>query len=797
MAKKDYESIGGYPSPFVKDSEKSKKEYGLAYFKRMYADWAGQNEVQFAERRRRYQTSRKYAAGSQDVGKYKDLLDVKGDASYLNLDWTPVSIIPKFVDIIVGGLVNQDFEYKAEAIDTVAKQKKLQERYRLMIEMLDKDFFKKLEEIHGVSLNSQGFIPNDNEELDLYMNMDYKDAIEIAMEQALKLVMTKNDDEIIRERLLRDLVTLNIASIKVNTTHEGIKVRYVDPENLIYSYSDRPDFKQIQHAGEIYQVTIGELKRMAGDEFSEEEYKEIASQYLGKNGNPYRLTKQDYVDDSTGLRIMEYDKFAITIMDAEFLSYNKSIYEKKETEFGGTVVRKRDENYKKPKNSKLKREKIERPYKVAYKGKLIVGTDMLFDYGLCSNMIRPKDNLTETTLSYIIFSPNRYKGVEKSLVDRMIPFADQIQLTHLKLQQLIGKARPPGIAFELGALENVSKGDGGTFTPLELQEIYDQTGNLYYRMQDDTGAATGQRPIQELPNGIGRDMMSLVQIYQYNLQMIRDVTGMNEARDGSLPDKEALVGTQKLALMASNNATRHLNNAYFNILKRCCEHIVSRVQDVTNYTPELSNSFFSALGDGSRVAVEILGDVHIHDFGIFIDVAPNEEEKMQLEQSIQIALQKNEIRIEDVMMIRQLKNIKLASQLMTLRRKKYMEEQAQMAQKNAEANQQVQMQAAQMAQQMKMQELQAEAQMVQVKEQAKLRTSIETMRAKAQIDEMVADREHMRQMERISLNNEGKAKVQKTEEQLKKETQKQVAFTQSHLVEQRKDRVGTLPEPMD
>ena len=795
MAEKDYEKIGGYPSPFVPDSEKNTKEYGIAYFRRMYQEFAGENGVKYAERKRRFQNSRKYSAGSQDVGKYKDLLDVKGDSSYLNLDWTPVSIIPKFVDILVGGLSNQEFDYKAEAIDKVAKEKRLQERFRLQIEMMDKDFFKKLEEIHGMSLVGDGFIPNDNEELELYMKMDYKDAIEIAIEQAVNLVMRKNDHEILRERLLKDLVTCGIGATKVETSQDGIKVKYVDPENFIHSFTDRPDFKQIQHAGEIYTVTIGELKRMAGDQFTEEEYHEIATKYVGKNGNPGRLTKLDYVDSGSGLRTMEYDSFSVTIMDAEFISYNKSIYEKKETQYGGTTVRKRDENFKLPKKSKLKREKIERPYKVVYKGKYIVEAKMVFDYGLQSNMIRPKDNLTETHLSYIVYQPNKYRGVEKSMVERMIPFADQIQIAHLKMQQLIGKARPPGIAFELGALENVSKGDGGTFTPLEIQEIFDQTGNLYYRMQDDMGQPTQMRPIQELPNGVGKDMASLIQIYQYNLQMIRDVTGLNEVRDGSLPDKDALVGAQKLALMASNNATRHINNGYFNILKRVCENIVYRIQDTSQYNPEFANAYFSALGDGVKTAVEVLGDVHIHDFGVFVEVAPSEEEKMKLEQTIQIALQKNEIRIEDVLMIRQIKNIKLASQLMTLRRKKYLEEQAQQAERNAQMNAKVQQESLMMAQQAKQQELQMQAEIEMQKIQAKSQYESQILQLKAQIEEMSSQADHIRQMERIELNNRGKANVQRTEETLKKETQKEVAYTQSHLVEQRKDRAYKLPKP--
>ena len=210
---------------------------------------------------------------------------------------------------------------------------------------------------------------------------------------------------------------------------------------------------------------------------------------------------------------------------------------------------------------------------MVYSGIYIVGTDFVLNYGLAKNMMRNQSNLTETKLSYVIYAPGTHKMINKSMVERMIPFADQIQLAHLKLQQIIAKARPKGAAFELGALENVSKGDGGTFTPMELQEIYDQTGNIYYRTLNDEGQPTSAAPVQELENGIGGDMQKLISIYQHNLQMIRDVTGVNEAREGAKPSSEALVGVQKLQLMASNNATRNINDGYLSLTKRIAECI--------------------------------------------------------------------------------------------------------------------------------------------------------------------------------------------------------------------------------
>jgi hypothetical protein len=716
--------LNGYPSPLATNEEKAAKEYGLEYFKTMYYEWHNNGDVYFRDLKMRYNRNRSYAEGNQDVGKYKDLLDVQGDSSYLNIDWTPVSVVPKFVDVIVNGMVNQEYDIKAKTIDPIAANERLEKKKEMYGNMLTKDFLNDLEDETGLPLTPKGFIAENSEEIEMFMALNYKQNVEIALEKAIEYTLDINDYDEIKRYMIRDLVVLGLCAAKTEISKtEGVKIRHVDPANLITSFSSKPDYKNIRHAGEVYSMTIADLKMQAGDEFSEEDYIKIAREYAGKNNNPVNYGTQAYYEN--GNETYDYDKFSVNILDAEFITSHS--------------------------------------------------------------------NLSETRLSYIIYQPNLYKMKSRSLVDRMIPFADQIQLAHLKIQHVLAKARPKGAAFEIGSLENVSKGDGGTFTPMELQEIYDQTGNIYYRRIDDEGQMTGAMPIQELENGIGRDFGTLIGVYNHNMQMIRDVTGVNEARDASKPSSEALVGVQKLSLLASNNATRDINDAYLNVTRRVSQSITIRMQDLVNFKG-LHKMYTNVIGDTSMHSIDMMKKLSIHEFGITLDVAPSEEEKQMMEQNIQVSLAQKELRLEDAIMIRSIRNIKMANQMLVLRRTKYQEDQQAMAKQASEQNAMLQQQSAQQAAQLKQQEMQAEVQIEQARVQAKAQAEMELKQLEFQLKEQFEQSQHQRRLREIELGNLGKEGAASIQGEVRKAVQEQSAMNQSQMIEQRKDRRGPLGE---
>jgi len=625
------------------------------------------------------------------------------------------------------------------------------------------------------------------------MTLNYKQAHEIAIERGIEFVFQQNDFDEIKKKCIRDLVVVGTTGLKTYIDpSEGIKIRYVDPLNLITSYSQSSDYRNIQHAGEVYTVTIAQLKQMAGDQFTDDEYDDIAQNHANKDKDEDSLYGRSFGNYSS--YSSERDKFSVQIMDAEFISTYDLNYEKKDNSFGGFSVSKRKKGYKPPKKSKYKREQLNSTVKVVYSGKYIVGTDYIFDYGLAKNMSRPKSNLSETKLSYIIYSPNLNNMRNVSLVERMMPFADQIQLAHLKMQQVLAKARPKGAAFEIGSLENVSKGDGGTFTPLELQEIYDQTGNIYYRRVDDEGVASNTVPIQELENGIGRDMMQLIQIYQHNLGMIRDVTGVNEARDGAKPSSEALVGVQKIQLMASNNATRAIDDGFNKVVENLAKSVCMKLQDIVEYDKPVKG-YISALGKTAMKTIEINKNVSLHDFGIGIEAAPNEQEKAQLEQAIQMSLAQKELRIEDAITIRDINNPKLGSRMLMLRRKKYQQEQMAMAQGQAQANSQQQQQAAAMSAQMKQQEAQMQMQMDAKMKEMDAQFEMQKMQMEYQMKNQFEEAAHVRRLKEIQVGNIGKVAANKAQGESREKTVEKSAHFQSKMIEQRKGKEGPIQDP--
>ena len=737
----------GYPNPLATEAEKATKDYALQYFRSLFHDWAGENNVLLDSRKLRWQTARDFAGGKQDVQQYKDLLNAEGDQSYINLDWSVVPILPKFVDIIVNSLTNADYHVKANAIDPVAVDKKKQDELKIRTKMLMKDFLKEVEDMTGMPLSQDStYEPADNDDLELYMQLTYKQAAEIAIEQGLKLAMTINEWKEVAKRVIRDLVVIGTGAVKTELDHRGVIIRYVDPMFMVTTYSDDNDFSNITHAGEIKRITISALKAEAGNQITPEEYVYIAEQFAGKHGNAKKFRVIPIVTGS-GYEYYEYDSFLVDVMDAQFIVPNSITHEKKYNRFGGFSMNKRPEGYTLPKKSKYKRELIITDYECKYVGKWIVSSGIMYDYKKADNQVRAKSALHKTKLDYIIYSPDLDFMKNMSLTERMIPFANQIQLVHLKIQHLVAKARPKGMALEVGSLENVPKGKGVAFTPLELQEIYDQTGNYYYRTLDDEGNPSSSRPVSELEGGLGRSLGELLALKDNYIQSLRDVTGINEARDGNVPSKDSVVGVAKLNLLASNNATRAINDAYLNIMRRTSESAVLMIQDLVKYNKPYQG-YVHAIGEQNMTAIEVTRDVSLYEFGLAIEVEPNEEDKAYLEQNIQASLAEKELRIEDAQMIREVNNVKLANQLLVLRRKKYAEDRSMEAQQNAQMN----AQQSQLAMQQKA-EADRQAKMLE------MQFETETMAAEYKLKEQFAQSDHIRKMREIEATNEGKVDV--------------------------------------
>tara|TARA_R110002020_G_scaffold119205_8_gene272113 strand:+ start:9647 stop:12082 length:2436 start_codon:yes stop_codon:yes gene_type:complete len=777
----------GFPSQFVSDAEKATDEFGLQIGQAIQYEWFRKDGTQcrYYNQWRDFQRLRLYARGEQPIGKYKNELAIDGDLSYLNLDWTPVPILPKFVDIVVNGMSDRLFKATAYAQDALSQSKR--SKYQEMIEgqMLAKPVLELVQQKSGINPFSMdpGELPEGDEELALYMQLNYKPAIEIAQEEAIHTLLDENKYLDLRKRFDYDLTVLGIGVAK----HEflpgsGVKVSYVDPANVVYSYTEDPHFKDCFYWGEIKTLPMTELLKI--DPSLTREDLEKISQY-SQSWYDYYNTAQFYQNDI-------FYRDTATLMYFNYKTTQKMVYKKKVYENGNSKMIEKDDSFNPPQDmmEEGKFEKFEKTIDVWYNGVMVMGTNILLKWELAHNMVRPKSANQFAIPNYVAVAPRMYKGAIESLVRRMIPFADLIQLTHLKLQQVISRVVPDGVFIDADGLNEVDLGTGNAYSPEDALRLYFQTGSVVGRSYTQEGDYNqGKVPITQLTanSGASKTQM-LIHNYNHYLDMIRAVTGLNEARDGSTPDPNSLVGVQKLAALNSNTATRHILDSSLYIYRSIAEGLSYRIADILEYA-DFKDDFINKIGKYNVSILEDIKDLYIYDFGIFIEVSPDEEQKAQLEGNIQMALQQKDINLEDAIDIREIKNIKLANQLLKMKRKQKQEREEKMQMQQQAMVSQQQLKAQQMASQTAMQKLQMENQSKMQFRQAEIAFEIEKMKQEALLkkDLMAQEFEYNIQLRGTSENALQSRETQR--EEAKKERISQQNTQQSQLINQRKNNL--------
>lgn len=785
MAESVIKSI--FPSQIASDQEKMSSEYGLKVGRAIQDEWfkLGSGSSRFKNNQNTFHSLRLYARGEQSVQKYKDELSINGDLSYLNMDWKPVPIIPKFVDIVVNGIADRAYDIKAYSQDPYGVSKRTAYMESIIRDMQTQELNNFVQENLGINLfeNDPAKLPDSQEELELHMQLTYKQQVEIAEEQAINTIFDGNRYVLTKRRCIYDLATIGIGAVKnVFTKSEGIKVEYVDPANLVYSYTESPYFDDIYYVGEVKHVPLNELKKEFPD-LTDDELDKISKQGF-QSGRIYDATLANY---------SEADSNVVTVLYFNYKTYANEVYKVKDTATGATKVIVRDDQFDPPiEEYEAQFGKMSRSLEVLYEGALIVGTDKLLKWELAKNMMRPKSDSTKVRMNYSIVAPRMYNGRIESLVGRITGFADMIQITHLKLQQVLSRMVPDGVYLDADGLTEVDLGNGTNYNPNEALNMYFQTGSIVGRSFTQEGDMNpGKIPIQEINTGnAGGKLQSLIQTYNYYMQMIRDVTGLNEARDGSTPDSNALVGVQKLAAANSNTATKHIMQGGLFLTSETAECISLRISDILEYSPS-REAFIQKIGGHNVATLEEMQDLHLYDFAIFIELTPDDEERQMLENNIQVALAQKGIDLEDAIDIREIKNLKLANQVLKLRRKKKQQRDQEMQQQNIQAQAEANMQTQQAAAQLEIQKQEALiAQKIQL-EQTKADLEMQRM-----MQEIEAKKELMKMEFEFNMQlKSSEAEVYKNKEGFKEDRKDQrtkiQATQQSELIDQRNNNSGT------
>ena len=768
-----------FPSQTVSDAEKLSHEYGLKVGKAIEQEWFNNDRGsnRYRANNNDFHNLRLYARGEQSIQKYKDELSINGDLSYLNLDWKPVPIISKFVDIVVNGIAERTYDIKAYSQSPNGVEKRTKYMEAIMNDMEFQEFDSFAAENFGVDTkeSDQKELPETPEELQLHMQLTYKQAVELAEEQALNVLFDGNKYELTKKRFYYDLTVLGIGAVKTSfNTSEGVTVDYVDPANLVYSYTDSPYFDDIYYVGEVKTIPVNELAKQF-PHLSESDLEDIVKNKSYNRSNYNSRHSYDKEDNNT-----------IQVLYFNYKTYMNEVYKVKETGTGADKIIPKDDSFNPPQDKEGGYSKMLRSIETLYDGAMILGTNKLLKWEMAKNMMRPKSDFTKVKMNYAIVAPRIYNGKIDSLVKRITGFADMIQLTHLKLQQVMSRMVPDGVYLDADGLAEVDLGNGTNYNPQEALNMFFQTGSVIGRsFTSDGDMNPGKVPIQEITSGSGGNkMQALIGNYNYYLQMIRDVTGLNEARDGSMPDKNALVGVQKLAAANSNTATRHILQAGLYLTAETAECLSLRISDIIEYSPT-KDAFIQAIGVHNVATLEEMSELHLYDFGIFIELQPDEEEKGLLENNIQMALQQKSIELEDAIDLREIRSVKLANQLLKIRRKKKQERDRQLQLENIQAQSQSNTQAAQAAAQVEMQKDQAlnagKAELSQMQAQI----DMQKMQQEAALKKELMALEFQYNMQLKGVEVDGMKGREKQKEDRKDERTKIQATQQSEMIDQR------------
>ena len=772
-----------FPSQVVSDLEKMSHDYGLKVAKAIETEWfhTDRGSNRYRSNQNDFHKLRLYARGEQSIQKYKDELSINGDLSYLNLDWKPVPIIPKFVDIVVNGIAERTYDIKAYSQDPFGVSKRTEYMESVLRDMQTREFNDMAQQEFNIDLyeNDKDELPDTQEELDLHMQLSYKQNVELAEEQALNVLFDGNKYELIKKQFYYDLTVLGIGCVKTSfNTSEGVVIDHVDPADLVYSYTESPYFDDIYYVGEVKSIPINELVKQF-PHLSHEDLKNIV-----KNKSFHQVNHHN-----TSSNLKEEDNNKVQVLYFNYKTYMNEVYKVKETGTGGDKILPKDDSFNPPENEEAGFGKLQRSIECLYDGAMILGTNKLLRWEMAKNMVRPKSDFTKVKMNYSIVAPRMYKGRIESLVSRITGFADMIQLTHLKLQQVLSRLVPDGVYLDADGLAEIDLGNGTNYSPQEALNMFFQTGSVIGRSMTSEGDMNpGKVPIQEIQSGSGgQKMQSLIGTYNYYMQMIRDTTGLNEARDAATPDKNALVGVQKLAAANSNTATRHILQAGLFLTSETAECLSLRISDILEYSPT-KNAFIQAIGNHNVATLEEMKSLHLYDFGIFIELMPDEEEKQMLENNIQMALQQQMIELADAIDLREIKNIKLANQLLKIRRAKKLEKDQAMQQQNIQAQAQANQQSAQAAAQSEMQKDQAKAQIETTLLQTKAQMEAQKMQQEVMYKKELMQMEFEMNMQLKSMEVEATKGKETQKEDRKDQRTKIQATQQSEMIDQRNNQ---------
>ena len=665
----------------------------------------------FNKRNKKFEKNRKFSRGKQPMAEFLDLLNVDGKEAFVNLDMKAPAIAPKFMQVIIGGFMKREEKVRATAIDPVSVERKVYDRDEAEFRMNFGEEVRGIEAQSGVKLMADGdFTPETYDELELYFGLEYQLPEEILFEKGCDFVFYENGWPVIKRKLLEDIMETGFGATKTSVSNNGkINIRRVIPENSFYGFSTYDDFRDVSFIGEILSMKIIDIRN---------NYPSMGEEKIWQLAKTAKQNTQTVKWDDRFKYSVDrpYDDWTVDVIDYEIKTIDTMMYQSKINKYGNTIVERKD---KVPQKLGDNKELITKDMYVIYRGIYVLNTDIMLEWGIAKNMIKPSTakEIADAYFSYSVYMFENLDLENMALPERMETSIRQMTLAHLKIQQLIAKLRPSGLIIDIDSLSDINIGQGKALNPLELQKIYDQTGNIYYKRRSEDGDSQNGLPIQEAPNsGSVSQIQELILVYNHYLDRLRDEIGVNEYREGSGINPKLGLGVQQSQIQASNNATDFIYDAYLNIYQQTSFKIALLLYDSVLYGGRQYQDYLSP--------EKIKGKV----FDVKIEVMPDDKERSFLEGMIQTALSAGMMEFEDAFRVRSIKNVKLAEMYLTKAKKNKQKEEAQKAQANSQMNAQSQQQSIQV-------KAQADAQLEQMQGQNKMAIVSAEMKMKQDLSE--------------------------------------------------------------
>jgi hypothetical protein len=702
-------TLYGFPSPLLPDSTKNSPEYGLKLMRTAYGQWInGYGGYSQKQRQTRFDYNKAYAQGMQPMQEFLDYLDINGQQPYSNIDFTPLPIAIPLLQRIKDRFNQRIEKIRCNSIDPVSISKKNKAKMDAKFRMEFKDQIAQIEQQSGIQLEDpDAFTPEDTEELDVHFGFTYKQREEVMMEQGIDLVLYDNQWTEIKNAILDDLLIYGFSGTKTNIDNNGrIKIRRINPYNLVVSYSERSDMNDLEWVGEVFYMSITDVRQQYPGKISEEELFNLSKSMVGKFNNPASFTFTWNYQYANAIA-RPYDAFKVPVLQLSLKTLYNITYEKNEDRFGKTIL---------DKTTKVKDGKDyvkSKPFYVEYEGAWICDTNYLLHWGIANNMAKPNDNLQECILPYTIYMYNNNRMTNKPVIETIIPSIKQMQLAHLQIQKIVSQAAPDGYTVDIAGMADVDLGNGkGALQPMELIRIYKQTGVIFYKGQVDDTEGNSRPPITPLNVPFTAKLESFINLYNFELNKLERMLGSNSLDQGVISNQAVGKGVLDSARQIGENSINYVYNSYLNILERTAKLTQMRLWDILVFGKKGYEGYKYALGSDrvDYIRLEAEDEFEKTNFDVKIEATIDDNAKQMLENNIQQALAQQTIELEDAIQIRLLDNPKAANYYLVSAQKKRRKLRMEEAKSNSEMQMQQAVQAAQAKSQGELQLEQAKAQ---------------------------------------------------------------------------------------